>query len=110
MFLCAILAAIVLLVVFSGELEKAYNIYPDFRLSFKDALRRLPLPNASSLLGNASGNLWDICIGGNASLGEVEDILCMVSCHGLFPAVRTQILKIFCSLFHNTYVDKGHVA
>ena len=99
MFLCAILAAIVLLVVFSALLQKIHSIHPDFRLSFKDIRWRLPLPNANFLSGIAPGNPRDICVGGNASLGEVEDILCMVSCHGPFPAVCIRILKMFAVFF-----------
>ena len=83
MFLCAISAAGVLLMVFSALLQKIDNNQPDFRLSFKNVFRFMS--------DDAPGDPWDICVGGNASLGEVEDILCMVSCHRRFLAVCIRI-------------------
>ena len=35
-----------------------------------------------SLSAYSGNNSWDVCVGANASLGEVEDLLCIVSCYG----------------------------
>ena len=34
-----------------------------------------------SLSAYSENNSWDVCVGANASLGEVEDLLCIVSCY-----------------------------
>ena len=70
--MCAVSAAVILLVILSA-LPDSSDLHS--RLSFRDALRRLHLPWPGFLLGEP----WDVCVGTNASLGEVEDLLCMVS-------------------------------
>ena len=34
-----------------------------------------------SLSAYSENNSWDVCVGAKASLGEVEDLLCIVSCY-----------------------------
>ena len=70
MFICAISAAGVFLVLFPALLDNTSNFHRDFRLS----LRQLPWPTGFLPCKHDC----DVCVGANASLGEVEDILCMV--------------------------------
>ena len=75
---------------FNGDLPSGGIGQGRNRLAVTEINSFLSTRNGSSvsLSAYSENSSWDVCVGANTSLGEVEDLLCIVSCYSFVSCPR----------------------